>query len=63
MNETLQYILVGVILLASAIWIVVKFRRNKQGKDSGCCGCSLQDACKSKQKNQSSCNKATTLKE
>lgn len=49
MNETIQYIIVGAILLASAIWIVVKFRRKKQGKNPGCFGCSLQDTCLKKQ--------------
>ncbi len=57
MSETIQYIIIGVILLASAIWIIVKFRRKKQGKDSGCCGCSLQDACSQKQKKESCCEK------
>lgn len=59
MNESIQYIVVGAILIASAMWIVVKFRRKREGKDSGCCGCSLQDACKNKQKNQPCCDKAT----
>lgn len=50
MSETIQYIIVGVILIASAIWIIVKFSRKKHDKDSGCCGCSLQDSCKFKKK-------------
>ncbi|MDE6561594.1 MAG: hypothetical protein K2K75_09450 [Muribaculaceae bacterium] len=58
MSESIQYIIVGVILIASAIWIIVKIRRKNQGKDSGCCGCSLQDACKNKQKNQARCDKS-----
>ncbi len=45
MNETIQYIIVGAILLASAIRIVVKFRRKRNGKDAGCCGCSLAETC------------------
>ncbi len=57
MSETIQYIIVGVILLASAIWIIVKFRRRKQGKDSACFGCSLKDACCHKQKKPSCCEK------
>lgn len=60
MSETTQYIIVGVILIASAIWIVAKFRRKNQGKDSGCCGCNLQDACKNKRKNQPCCDKPTS---
>lgn len=55
MNETIQYLIVGVILLASAIWIVVKAVRKKQGKDSGCCGCSLADSCGKVKKERSSC--------
>ncbi|MDE6548990.1 MAG: hypothetical protein K2L22_08330 [Muribaculaceae bacterium] len=58
MSESIQYIIVGVILIASAIWIIVRIRRKNQGKDSGCCGCSLQNACKSKQKKQSCCDKS-----
>ncbi len=57
MSIIIQYIIVGAILLASAIWIVVKFRRKRQGKDAGCCGCSLQDACSQKRKKASCCNK------
>ena len=59
MSKTIQYIIVGIILMASAIWILVKFRKNKQGGDPGCCGCSLQDACKNKQKKATSCDKPT----
>ena len=59
MSETTQYIIVGVILIASVIWIIVKFRRKRQGKDSGCCGCSLQDACSKKQEKPSCCDKTT----
>ncbi len=57
MSETIQYIIVGVILFVSVVWIIVKFRKKKQGRDSGCCGCSLQDACSQKQKKQSCCDK------
>ncbi len=59
MSETIQYIIVGMILLASAIWIVVKFRRKRKGKDSGCCGCSLQESCYGKKKKPSCCDKTT----
>ncbi len=59
MNETIQYLIVGVILLASAIWIVVKVVRKKHGKDSGCCGCSLQESCCGKKKKPSCCDKTT----
>lgn len=57
MSETVQNIIVGTILVASTIWIILKFCRKKQEKDSGCCGCSLQDACKNKKKDQSCCEK------
>ncbi|MDE6696222.1 MAG: FeoB-associated Cys-rich membrane protein [Muribaculaceae bacterium] len=57
MSETMQYIIVGSILLASVVWIIVKFRRKRHGKDSGCCGCSLQESCCSKKKNPSWCDK------
>lgn len=59
MSETIQYIIVGIVLMASAIWIVVKFLKKKQGRDQGCCGCSLQDACKNKQKKATCCDKPT----
>ncbi len=60
MSVTLQYIIVGVILFVSAIWIVVKIRKKKQGKDSACCGCSLQDACSLKKKKSPCCDKTTS---
>lgn len=59
MSVTVQYIIVGVILIVSVIWIVVKFRRKKQGKDSGCCGCSLQESCCGKKEKSSCCDKTT----
>ena len=55
MSDTIQYIIVGAILLASAIWIVVKFRKKKEGTDTGCCGCSLADSCGKVKKESSSC--------
>lgn len=43
-NEIIQYSLVGVILLSSLVWIVVKtFKHNKS--KGGCCGCNLQQTC------------------
>lgn len=49
MSETLQYTIVGVIILIAIIWIGVKASHIGKDKKSGCCGCALSDACKRKE--------------
>lgn len=42
----IQYILVGIILLAAIVWIAIRlFRLRKKGAGRSCCGCSLADSC------------------
>ncbi|MDE5585371.1 MAG: FeoB-associated Cys-rich membrane protein [Muribaculaceae bacterium] len=45
MSLTVQYIIVGVILSAAAIWIAVKLQKKKRGKTSECLGCGLYETC------------------
>lgn len=49
MSVTLQLLIVSGIILASCIWTVLKIRKIKKGKDSGCLGCGLYEACQKKQ--------------
>jgi len=52
-NLTIQYIFVGIILLAILVWTIVRFiRLRKQGAPDSCCGCSLGDACGKRMKAQ-----------
>ena len=56
MSETVQYVIVGIIILATILWIVARTVKNQKKKTSGCCGCSLQDAC-AKNHKESDCNR------
>ncbi|MDE5875204.1 MAG: hypothetical protein K2M10_10400 [Muribaculaceae bacterium] len=47
-NLLVQYILVGIVLCATLVWCVMKIIGMKRDKRSSCCGCSLKDACRSK---------------
>lgn len=44
MSETLQYIIVGIIVVVAVVYI---FRR-LFSKDSDCAGCEIKDCCKKK---------------
>lgn len=47
----MQWIAVGVILAATAVYIVLKIYRrcrNRTGGNSGCDGCALKDSCNNK---------------
>lgn len=49
MNETVQYIIVSVVLLAAAVYVVIKLvKLRKQGKLDSCCGCALSENCNKK---------------
>lgn len=46
LNLTIQYIIVGVIIIAAAFWILYRlFTFRRKGKVSSCCGCALSDSC------------------
>ncbi|MCH5239496.1 MAG: FeoB-associated Cys-rich membrane protein [Muribaculaceae bacterium] len=46
---TVQYTIVGLILLAACVWIILKIiKKNKSQTEGGCCGCSLSDNCNKK---------------
>lgn len=45
-SQHIQYIAVCAILVAVIGWLLYSFFRKKPGGSSGCCGCSLSDACK-----------------
>lgn len=46
-NIIIQYIIVGIALLAVVIWIVRKIIHiRKSGQVASCCGCSMAEACK-----------------
>ena len=45
MSETVQYTVVGIIILLAIIWAAYKTARISKGKESGCSGCSLSDTC------------------
>lgn len=48
-NLILQYIVVGAILVAVAVWVVCRLiRLKKQGKPDACCGCGLSESCNKK---------------
>lgn len=49
MNLTLQYSIVGVIVIAAIIWIVASIVKMREKKNSGCYGCSMHDICSKKQ--------------
>lgn len=44
-NLLIQYILVGVILLAATVWIIWKLIKIKKHGPKSCCGCSLSESC------------------
>lgn len=41
----IQYIIVGLILLATVIWIIVKIVKLKKHGATSCCGCSTAASC------------------
>lgn len=52
LNIIIQYSLVGIILLAIAIFLFVKIlRRSKENSSGGCCGCGLAENCKKRNLN------------
>ncbi|MDE6770493.1 MAG: FeoB-associated Cys-rich membrane protein [Muribaculaceae bacterium] len=56
MNETVQYIIVGVVLLAAAVYIAMKLvNLRKKGKIDSCCGCTLSENC-NKKHNKKDCH-------
>lgn len=58
-NLILQYIVVGAILVAVAVWIIWKLiRLKKHGKPDACCGCGLYESCNKKnlKKHQKTCS-------
>lgn len=49
MNMTIQYIIVGIILAAVAVYIVWKLKKLKKSDNPpACAGCSLANDCKKK---------------
>lgn len=48
-NLLIQYIAVGIILLATVVWIIVKFIKNRKSGSNSCCGCSLSQNCGKKE--------------
>lgn len=44
-NLLIQYILVGLILFGTTVWVVWKIVSLRKSKVSKCCGCSLGDKC------------------
>lgn len=41
----IQWIVVGIVILAAVVWIIRRSRRGKDGCDCGCGGCRLKDNC------------------
>lgn len=50
MSETLQYTIVGIILIAVCVWLVIKVTQVLRGKSTGCDCCALSKTCASKGK-------------
>gem|GEM_PF-2427223 len=48
MSETIQALIVAIILIAAVIGIIRHIRRSKQ--DPGCCDCPIADTCNKKKK-------------
>lgn len=48
MNLTLQYSIVGIIVIAAIIWIISIIVKMRKKKNSGCYGCSMHDICNKK---------------
>lgn len=49
MNETVQYIIVGIVLFVAAIYIAMKLvKLRKKGKIDACYGCTLSETCNKK---------------
>lgn len=46
MSETLQYIIVGIIVVIAGIYVF----KHLFGNDSSCAGCDIKDCCKKKKK-------------
>ena len=61
MNLTFQYIVVGLILVATAVYIIVKLislrKKAGNGGSGGCCGCALSDTCNPKEIKEKPSNK------
>ncbi len=50
MNEVVQYIMLGVVLFAAAVYIIIKLvKLRRKGRLDSCCGCALSDTCNKKQ--------------
>lgn len=47
-NLIIQYVAVGAILLAVAVWVAVKFIKMRKEGPKSCCGCGLADKCPSR---------------
>ena len=45
MSSTLQYTLVGIILLAACAWIIWKIAKGNKKSGNSCCGCGLAETC------------------
>ena len=58
MTETIQYILVFLIIIGAAIAVAIKLiHLRKKGKFDACCGCTLADSCnKQKLKKNNLCD-------
>ena len=57
MNLTIQYIIVGIILAAVAVYIVLKLiKLKKSDTPPACAGCALSKNCSKKEKNLKSKN-------
>ena len=47
-NLTLQYSIVGLILLFAFGWIIYKLMKVSKRKTGPCCGCGMSDCCEKK---------------
>lgn len=53
----IQFTIVGIIVLGAFVWLFILLK-NRNKRDSGCCGCALNNVCDpdKKEKNSKDCS-------